>query len=77
MLLACATLFAAATSVQAQTTLVSNTGQTTSSLTISLGDEDTAYTQGFTTGSHAGGYNLASVGVYVADEALDAGETNG
>ena len=60
---------------QAQTTLVSNTGQSESATTVAIGSSDKRTTQGFTTGSHAAGYNLASVGVLVDDEDFEAGET--
>ena len=59
---------------QTVTTLVSNTGQSVGSSTLHIGHRDKNHTQGFTTGSNAGGYNLTSVGVYVFEEDFDAGE---
>ena len=54
--------------------LVGNTGQIQES-TEAIGDQDRTHSQGFETGSNPGGYSLASVGVYVADADLGAGET--
>ena len=55
-------------------TLVSNTGQTTSD-SAQVGQSDNQVTQTFTTGSNAGGYQLASVDIDIGDEDLEAGET--
>ena len=56
--------------------LVSNTGRNVDVITIvSIGDQDKTHSQGFDTGSNTGGYSLASVGVYVHNENLEAGET--
>ena len=56
--------------------LVSNTGQNgDTAATQAIGDEDKTHSQGFETGSNPAGYNLASVGVYVSDADLAAGET--
>ena len=55
--------------------LVSNTGQSGDpDVTEAIGDQDGTHSQGFETGSNPGGYRLASVGVYVADADLGAGE---
>ena len=56
--------------------LVSNTGRNVNSDdTDSIGDQDKQSSQGFDTGPNPGGYSLASVGVYVHNEDLEAGET--
>ena len=56
--------------------LVSNTGRNVDAAAIvGIGDQDKTHSQGFDTGPNPGGYNLASVGVYVVDEALTSGET--
>ncbi|MCY3812382.1 MAG: cadherin-like beta sandwich domain-containing protein, partial [Gammaproteobacteria bacterium] len=55
-------------------TLVSNTGQTTTD-SAQVGQSDNQVTQTFTTGSNAGGYQLESVDIDIADEDLEAGET--
>ena len=56
--------------------LVSNTGQNGEpAATQSIGDQDKTHSQGFETGSNPAGYSLASVGVYVSDADLAAGET--
>ena len=55
--------------------LASNTGQSgTPALGISVGDADKRFSQGFETGSNPGGYRLASVGVYIQFEGLEAWE---
>ena len=55
--------------------LVSNTGQSGDpDVTEAIGDQDGTHSQGFETGSNPGGYRLSSVGVYVADADLGAGE---
>ena len=56
--------------------LVSNTGQNGDlAATQAIGDQDKTHSQGFETGSALAGYSLASVGVYVSDADLAAGET--
>ena len=56
--------------------LVSNTGQNGEpAATQSIGDQDKTHSQGFETGSNPAGYSLASVGVYVSNADLAAGET--
>ena len=56
--------------------LVSNTGQNGDlAATQAIGDQDKTHSQGFETGSNLAGYSLASVGVYVSDADLAAGET--
>ena len=56
--------------------LVSNTGQNGEPADRqSIGDQDKTHSQGFETGSNLAGYSLASVGVYVSDADLAAGET--
>ena len=56
--------------------LVSNTGQNGDlAATQAIGDQDKTHSQGFETGSDLAGYSLASVGVYVSDADLAAGET--
>ena len=56
--------------------LVSNTGRNVDAAAIvGIGDQDKTHSHGFDTGPNPGGYNLASVGVYVVDEALTSGET--
>ena len=56
--------------------LVSNTGQNGDTAgTQSIGDQDKTHSQGFETGPNPAGYSLASVGVYVSDADLAAGET--
>ena len=63
------------TTTAAADLLVSNTGQTGDPGVIeAIGDQDGTHSQGFETGSNPGGYGLASVGVYVADADLGAGE---
>ncbi len=63
--------------MQAQTvTLVGNTDQTRLAEGFPGGaSSGTELSQGFTTGTHAAGYELASVGVYVTQNFLDPGET--
>ena len=64
------------TTGQAQSaTLVSNTGQSLATFSVSIGNIDKRFAQGFTTGTAADGYDLASVGVHVNDDDLDSGET--
>ena len=62
-LVAVAALLALPLQVQAQTTLVSNTGQTASSNWTVGGSSDWVHAQGFTTGDDADGYTLFSVQV--------------
>ncbi len=75
LLAAFAVLFAPPAQAQTTTTLVSNTGQSTSaSEFIGIGDHDKISTQGFRTGPSAGGFRLDSVGVFVHNEDLESGE---
>ena len=53
--------------------LVSNTRNVDVITIVSIGDQDKTHSQGFDTGSNP--YSLASVGVYVHNEALNSGET--
>ena len=70
------TLLPTAGQAQTETPLVSNTGQSRSTTsTLLVGDRDKTSSQGFTTGTASGGYALGSVGVYVANEDLETGET--
>ena len=63
-------------STAAADVLVSNTGQSGEPADRqSIGDQDKTHSQGFETGSNLAGYSLASVGVYVSDADLAAGET--
>ena len=56
--------------------LVSNTGRNVDAAAIvGIGDQDKTHSQGFDTGPNPGGYNLASVGVYVNRAHLEVGET--
>ena len=56
--------------------LVSNTGQNGEPADRqSIGAQDKTHSQGFETGSNLAGYSLASVGVYVSNADLGAGET--
>ena len=56
--------------------LVSNTGQNGDpAATQAIGDQDKTHSQGFETGSNFAGYSLDSVGVYVSNADLAAGET--
>ncbi len=71
-------VFSLAGPTLAQTvTLVDNTGQTTTPVghILAGGTSGTEISQGFTTGTHAAGYTLASVGVHVANSDLESGET--
>ncbi len=69
-------MFSLAGPAPAQTvTLVSNTGQTSTNNRLSGGDSSgTDLSQGFTTGSHALGYELASVSIDIETD-LESGET--
>ena len=70
------TLQPTAAQAQTETSWVSNTGQSRSTTsTLLVGDRDKTSSQGFTTGTASGGYALGSVGVYVANEDLETGET--
>ena len=56
--------------------LVSNTGRNVALTgSVAIGDQDKTHSQGFDTGPNPGGYNLASVGVYVNAENLTSGDT--
>ena len=56
--------------------LVSNTGRNVDLTgSVAIGDQDKTHSQGFDTGPNPGGYNLASVGVYVNAENLTSGDT--
>ena len=57
--------------------LVSNTGQNgePADTTVNRRPGQDLHSQGFETGSNLAGYSLASVGVYVSDADLAAGET--
>ena len=64
------------TTGQAQSaTLVSNTGQSLGTFSVTIGNTDKRFAQGFTTGTAAYGYHLASVGVHVNDDDFESGET--
>ena len=56
--------------------LVSNTGRNVALTgSVAIGDQDKTHSQGFDTGPNPGGYNLASLGVYVNAENLTSGDT--
>ena len=57
--------------------LVSNTGQIRSNVSLNIGTVTSAsrFTQLFTTGTHANGYDLSSVGIRMTSSNLSAGET--
>ena len=56
--------------------LVSNTGRNVDLTgSVAIGNQDKTHSQGFDTGPNPGGYNLASVGVYVNAENLTSGDT--
>ena len=63
------------TAVDTTSVLVSNHLQTAHSTSLAVGNHDKRYTQGFATGSNAGGYNLDSVGIFVTTAHLETGET--
>ena len=74
-LVAFAALFALPLQAQAQTALISNTGQAREASVVSIASRDKRHSQGFRTGSNVDGYTLTSVGLYVDNASLASGKT--
>lgn len=75
LLAALALLFAAPAAAQAQTTLVSNTGEGRYNIVFVGTSASGRITQGFTTGSNTAGYGLSSVGIHIHGDNSSSTET--